>query len=179
MLKSNLPFIPDFYDTYINQVSDTIELSAALRDYGADFVAGEKDNLLALGNQVYAPGKWTVKDILQHMIDTERVFAYRALRFSRNDHTELAGMDQNLFASHTDANKRQLEDLLKEFAVVRESTILLYKSFNHEMMMREGSCFGKKTTVIALGFTIVGHVLHHMRILKERYYPLLDEKNRL
>lgn len=174
MLKSNLPFIPDFYDTYINQVSDTVELSTALREFGADYVTGEKKNFEALGDQVYAPGKWTVKDILQHMIDTERVFAYRALRFARNDKTELAGMDQDLFASHTFANDRTIDELLEEFAIVRQSTILLYESFTDQMLMREGVSFGRKTTVAALGFTIIGHVMHHMLILEERYFPLLD-----
>ncbi|MEK6481223.1 DinB family protein [Catalinimonas sp. 4WD22] len=179
MLKSNLPFIPDFYDTYINQIGDTIELSSALHEYGADFVTGEEKNFMALRDQVYAPGKWTVKDILQHVIDTERVFAYRALRFARNDHTELAGMDQRLFAANTNANERSVDELLYEFSVVRQSTIFLYKSFNQEMLKREGVCFGRKTTVGALGFTIVGHVLHHIKILKERYYPLLEGNSNL
>lgn len=174
MRKANLPFIPDFYDTYINKVEDHLDISAALEQYGAAWLMAEKDCLLMLKDRVYASGKWTVKDILQHMIDTERVFAYRALHFARNDKTELPGMDQEIFAAHTQASQREVEDLLHEFSVVRESTILLFRSFDDEMLLRAGVCYGKRTTVLALGFTIVGHALHHMRILKERYYPMLE-----
>lgn len=176
MLKSNLPFIPDFYDTYINKVDDQLDLSTALRQYAGAYLKAEQKQLQALGDRVYAPGKWTVNEILQHMIDTERVFAYRALRFARNDKTALPGMDQDLFAEHTTAKERKLEGLLEEFAVVRESTILLFNSFNAEMLMREGICDGKRTSVSALGFTIVGHMLHHMSILRERYYPMLEAR---
>ncbi len=175
MLKSNLPFIPDFYHTYINKVNDELKLNAALQKYDGDYLLAEKGKFLAIGNQVYSPGKWTVKDILQHIIDTERVFAYRVLHFARNDRTELPGMDQNLFAENTGADERNVEDLLEEYGVVRQSTILLFRSFNDEMLLREGVCFGKKMTVLALGFTIIGHVLHHLQVLKERYYPLIRE----
>lgn len=176
MRKSNLPFIPDFYDTYINKVGDTLDLANALEQFGGTYLAAESKFLIALGDQAYAPGKWTVKEVLQHMIDTERIFAYRALRFARNDQTVLPGMDQDLFAANTLANKREVEDLLHEFAVVRESTILLYRSFDDKMLLREGICSEKRTTVLALGFTIVGHVLHHKHILKERYYPMWESK---
>lgn len=173
MLKTELPYIPEFYDTYINQVEDKYDLQSALKAYGADYLNVEKEKFTLLGAITYAPGKWTVNDILQHVIDTERVFAYRALRFARNDHTELAGMDQNIFAAHTTANERSLAELLVEFSVLRQSTLLLFQSFNDEMLKREGVCFGKRITVAALGFAIVGHGIHHMNILKERYYPLL------
>lgn len=174
MRKSNLPFVPDFYDTYIQKVGDTLDLENALEQFGGEYFTADKKILLALGDQAYAPGKWTVKKVLQHMIDTERIFAYRALRFARNDQTELPGMDQDLFAANTLANKRGVEDLLHEFAVVRESTILLFASFDDKMLLREGICSEKRTTVLALGFTIVGHGLHHKHILKERYYPMLE-----
>ena len=117
----------------------------------------------------YAEGKWTIKQILQHLIDTERVFNYRALRFSRNDKTELQGFDQDDFDSTADANKRELQDLLYELYVLRISTIAMYQSFSDEMLTRIGIASENPMSVRALGYLTAGHSDHHMRVFQERY----------
>jgi len=117
----------------------------------------------------YAEGKWTIKDIIQHLIDSERVFSYRALRISRNDKTPLPGFDENNYVDNTNANSRSIQDLLTEMAVVRQSTLSLFKSFSQEQLSRTGIASANEVSVRALGFIIMGHQKHHMKIFKERY----------
>ena len=121
----------------------------------------------------YAEGKWTIKDIVLHLIDAERVFSYRALRYARNDKTELPGFDENAFATVANADNRTLMDLLTELSAVRHSTLLLFKSFDDLVMMRKGTASGNEMSVRALGFTIIGHQNHHQRIFEERYLDAL------
>ncbi len=117
----------------------------------------------------YEPDKWTMKDILAHITDDERVFCYRALRFARNDKTELPGVDQDLDAEFAGANDRDISDLLDEYTKVRDSSISLFKSFSEEMINRTGKASGFNVSVCALGYLIAGHELHHLNIIKERY----------
>jgi uncharacterized damage-inducible protein DinB len=117
----------------------------------------------------YAEGKWTIKDIIQHLIDVERIFAYRALRFSRGDTTELPGFDESAYADTAHANKRHLKDLLTELATVRQSTMQLFGSFDEEELLRRGVASNNMVSVRALGFIIIGHQNHHMKIFQERY----------
>jgi len=164
--------MPAYFDRYINLVED-IALVKALEKYGPTFLEAEKEKFEQLGDKVYAPGKWTIKDLLQHIIDAERVFAYRALRFSRNDKTELPGFDENSYAENTQVKDRSVADLLEEFGVVRQSTILFFKGLDDAALQREGIASGNKFSVLAIGFTLCGHLIHHMLVIKERYYPLL------
>lgn len=173
MKKSNINPMPEFFDRYINLVED-IDIIAAFGQYTPESVYAEIDKLTALGDQVYAPGKWTVKDILQHVIDNERIMSYRALRFSRNDDTALPGYEEELLADNTIANQRTVADLMEEFVLVRKSTVLLYRHMSDEMLLRNGTASGKKISALALGFVIIGHATHHMRVIRERYFPLLD-----
>ena len=145
-----------------------------MQKYDIEYLLEGKSTLKQIGHQVYAPGKWTIRDILQHVIDTERIFSYRALRIGRNDRTMLPGFDENLFASNAHGSSRKLDDLLYEFDVVRKSTIALYQSFSQEDLQREGFIFQSDISVLALGFTIAGHVVHHMSVIRERYYPLIQ-----
>ena len=117
----------------------------------------------------YAEGKWTIKDILQHLIDAERIFAYRALRFGRNDKTNLPGFEENDYAVKANAGKRSIQDLLTELAVVRQSTLSLFKSFSQEELLRIGIASDNPMSVRALGYVIIGHQNHHQRIFEERY----------
>jgi hypothetical protein len=172
MKRSEIKKMPEYYDRYIN-LCDDVAVTAALAIYGSPMFQKEKQALLQLGDNVYAPGKWTVKDTIQHIIDTERVFAYRAMRISRGDTTPLPGFDENMYAEHTTAATRTLEDLMEEFDVVRRSTILLYKSSTDGMLQNEGTASGKTISPLAIGFTIAGHAIHHMNVLRERYYPLI------
>jgi uncharacterized damage-inducible protein DinB len=117
----------------------------------------------------YAEGKWTIKEILAHVIDDERIYAYRALRFARNDATELPGFEQDAYAVYSGANRRGVESLLKEFAAVRRATVALFESLDEEALARSGVADGKRTTVRALAYHIAGHELRHVNVIKERY----------
>lgn len=117
----------------------------------------------------YAEGKWTIKEIIQHVIDTERIFAYRALRISRNDQTPLPGFDENDYVNNTQSNNRSLQDLLTELSAVRHSNIFLFKSFSNEQLERIGIASNAGISVRAIGFIIIGHQKHHQKIFEERY----------
>lgn len=117
----------------------------------------------------YAEGKWTIKEILQHIIDTERIFSYRALRFARNDKTALSGFDQNEFVINSDGAGRSIKDLLSELLTVRQSTLSLFKTFSEETLLKTGTASGNIMSVRAIGFIIIGHQNHHQNIFQERY----------
>ena len=120
-------------------------------------------------NFSYAEGKWTMKELIQHIIDTERIFSYRALCFARNDSTSLPGFDQDIFVENDNANDRDYYDLLDEMAVLRKSSVQLYKSFSDEALLRIGVASENKMSVRALGYLFSGHQIHHLNIVKERY----------
>jgi len=117
----------------------------------------------------YAPGKWTLKEILSHLIDDERIYVYRALRFARNDAAELPGFDQDHYALHSGANQRPIDALLDELTFVRHSTIAFFNSLDDASLLRTGIANGKRASVRALAYHIAGHELRHITIIKERY----------
>lgn len=117
----------------------------------------------------YAPGKWTIKEIVQHLIDSERIYAYRALRFARQDATELAGFEQDDYVAVADANRRSMADLAHEFAMVRNATVALFESFTAEMLEKEGVANKSRVTVASIGRVCVGHEIHHMDVIKSKY----------
>lgn len=120
-------------------------------------------------NEPYAAGKWTLKELLQHMIDTERIFNYRALAFARKEKGSLPGFDENEYVTNSHANNRSWIDLCNELIIVRKATEILFNSFTHEAIHSSGLSNNKPVTVLALGFIIVGHITHHKRIIEERY----------
>ena len=117
----------------------------------------------------YDTGKWTVKDILLHLIDCERIFQYRALRISRNDKTPLPGFEENDYAVQANAKNRSLENMLDEYKSVRKATVTLFESFTEEQFLLIGNASGRDISVRAIGYIILGHELHHIKIIKERY----------
>lgn len=117
----------------------------------------------------YADDKWTIKEVLQHIIDTERIFAYRILAISRGEQTPLPGFDENEYAKASMADNRNWLSLTEEFKAVRKSTDLMLLSFNEEQLNKSGITNGSPNTSIAIAFAVFGHVLHHIEILKERY----------
>ena len=117
----------------------------------------------------YAPGKWTIKEVLVHIIDDERIYAYRALRFARNDKTELPGFEQDDYTRYSNANSRDIQDIMEEYEAVRNSTIALFKQFDEEVLSRSGTANKNHVTVRALGYHIAGHEMHHLNIIKEKY----------
>ena len=172
MTRSDLFPMPDFFDRYINLVDD-IDLMDALAQTARFENLLSLETLEALGDRVYAPGKWISKDILQHIIDNERIMSYRALRFARNDQTPLPGYDEDPFAQFAHASRRTLPDLYDEYALVRQSTLALFRNFDEEMLLRSGIASNREISVLALGFVLVGHPIHHVNIIRERYLPLL------
>ena len=117
----------------------------------------------------YAEGKWTIKEILQHVVDDECIYLYRALRFARNDATELPGFDQDHYARYSGANQREVGDILHEFGLLRQLTVAFFNSLDDAALTRSGVADGKRVSVRALAYHIAGHELRHRNIIKERY----------
>jgi uncharacterized damage-inducible protein DinB len=121
------------------------------------------------GNYKYAEGKWTVKEVVGHMMDVERIFAYRALCIARGEKQPLPGMEQNSYVAQGNFNKRQLFDLNYEYRLLRESNILLFGGFDKSVLQNRGTASGFEVTVLALMFMTAGHEKHHLNILLEKY----------
>ena len=166
-LRPQADEFPIFYKGYIDTVGDDVlaelENQIELLPKFLSTISEEKA-LFA-----YAEGKWTIKEVLGHMLDTERIMSYRALRFARQDATALPGFDENDYVKHAHFDDRTLQSLVDEFIVLRKSTMYLLKSFNQEELNRSGISNDKPITVRALIFILAGHVNHHQHILKERY----------
>ena len=120
-------------------------------------------------NFAYETGKWTVKEVVGHVLDTERIMAYRALSFARGEKQPLPGFEQDDYVAEGNFSLRTLSELISEFNLARESNMILFKSFTNDMLKRSGIANGYKMTVLALLYIIAGHEKHHIKILKERY----------
>lgn len=158
----------EFVATYI-QALENVELIEELEISLHDFIRFVQNIPMDKFDYRYAEGKWTIKDIIQHIVDAERIFGYRALRISRNDQTLLSGFNENNYVENTNANSRSIQDLLTEFSAVRHSNLLLFKSFSDEQLARIGIASNHPISVRALGFLIIGHLKHHQRVFQERY----------
>jgi hypothetical protein len=168
MTKSDIAVMPGFFDRYIKLAPD-IDLIEALTAGASLDPLFPAQTMESLGEYRYAPGKWTAKDIIQHLIDTERIMAYRSLRFARNDQTKLPGFEEDDFAQQAGASRRTIADLYEEYALQRQSTIALFRSFDAEMLQRTGICFNQTISVLSIGFVLVGHPIHHANVVRERY----------
>jgi uncharacterized damage-inducible protein DinB len=157
-----------FNATYI-KAAGNVEMIEELEICLHDFIRFVQNIPLDKFDYRYAEGKWTIKDIIQHIIDTERIFAYRALRISRNDQTPLPGFEENDYVANTDANSRSIQDLLAEFSAVRYTTLFLFKSFSEEQLARIGIASNNQISVRAISFIIIGHQKHHQKVFQERY----------
>ena len=170
MLLSELPtsdYNP-YYHTYITALGEVSLM---------DVLVNGEEEFLSLMEQIpedrlsffYAEGKWTLAEVLMHILDAERIFQYRALRFARYDKADLPGFDQDLFVPYSNAGVRTIPDLMAEYKAVRDSTITLFRSFDEDVLKRKGVASGSPMSVGAMGFIICGHQAHHLRIIKERY----------
>jgi len=117
----------------------------------------------------YEEGKWTVKEVIQHIMDTERIFAYRALRFARQDKTPLSGFEQDDYVPTSQANTRDFKSLLNEYKAIRQATIAMFENFSDDMLTSIGEASGSNMSVRALGFVTIGHEMHHCNVIRERY----------
>lgn len=159
---------PPYYGTYINQVAgaDALPVLVAQRDSTARFLAGIPE---ARAGYRYAEGKWSIREVIGHLSDAERIFAYRMLRFARADETPLPGFDENQYVPAGDFVRRSLADLAAEFAAVRDGTLALAQSLDSVAIARRGLASGKSISVGSLAWVIAGHEAHHLRVIRERY----------
>ncbi len=168
MPRPDLSRVPEFYHKYIGLVKED-DLMQALKNNTASFLSFLKSIPAEKYDYRYADGKWTIKEVIQHIIDAERIFSYRALRFARKDATPLPGFDENLFAINAKADKRNWNDLVDEFAAVRKATEILFASFDEEQLESEGNSNNHSNYVLGIGFISVGHCSHHRKVIEERY----------
>jgi DinB superfamily len=159
---------PDFYNTYINAVSEE-SVPEALQKNTRRFLKLLKQVPGKKINYAYAEGKWTIKELLQHVVDAERVFSFRALSFARKDPNALPGFDENTWAITAKAPKRKWNDLVDEFKALRAANEFFFASLDDDQLQQTGTANNNVINVVALGFICAGHVAHHMRIIKERY----------
>lgn len=157
-----------YYGTYLKKTNN-LDLKKALRD-NRDTVMSYLKSIPNDKYEVrYAEGKWTIKEIILHVIDTERIFSYRALCIARQEQTSLPGFDQDNYVTPSKANEREFESLLEEYMTVRQATISLFDSFDDEMLTQTGTASNHTISVRALGFILMGHENHHCDIISERY----------
>lgn len=157
-----------FYKNYITELGevDLIETLTDSHHLLIEIISKLPEDKL---NYSYAKGKWTIKELLQHLIDTERILSYRALRFSRNDLTDIPGFNEDFYVKNSNGKTRSKKSLLNEFSLVRNSTIALFISFSDKMLTNIGTANNSEMSVRALGFVIAGHQTHHFKILQEKY----------
>ena len=157
-----------FYQTYVDVLGD-VELfdilQRQLKNF-PQFLESLPDEKL---NYAYAEGKWTIVEALVHILDTERVFQYRVLRFMRGDKTPLPGFDQDLYVSNLNAERRTKESIIEEYKAIRRSTIALFSNMNGKALYNKGIASDSLMSVAALGFIICGHQKHHRNVIRERY----------
>jgi arsenate reductase-like glutaredoxin family protein len=165
---------PPYFETYLKRLPDT-DILALLAEQVKTLASLFENLEEEAAEKGYAEGKWSLKELLQHMLDTERIMAYRALCFSRKETTMLSGFEEDNYALNSDANRRSLADILAEYRLLRQSTITLFKSFSPEMLMREGKANNAQCSVRAIAWIIAAHENHHLHIIRTRY--LLQEVN--
>lgn len=165
--------MPQYFDRYINLVAD-IELAQAFDESIEQLHSLDANLLTKLDGARYAPDKFTVKDIFQHTIDFERILSYRALLFARREGSIPQGIDENLLAAKMKANRRTIYELIDELKIVRASTKSMFESFDDEMLSNTGINWKYEIPVLGMGFAIIGHQIHHLKIIEEKYHPLAN-----
>lgn len=175
MKRSELSPMPAYFDRYINKCDD-IELLDAIQTSIDELALLPLHELKAVGDRVYAPGKWTVRDILQHMIDAERIFMYRALAFARGEEQALPSFEEDEYAVAANASQRRLESLLDELRLSHLSFKAMFSSFTPEMLSKTGKGFKGEYSVASIGFCVPGHQRWHFDIIREKYLPLVKQQ---
>src|SRR5688572_5626455 len=168
MSKPNIRDYPSHFGGYINQVPED-DLGQAFSNQGKILPAFFSSIREEKSLHTYAEGKWTLREMLQHIIDAERIFNYRALCISRKESVSLPSFDENDYAANSNANKRSWQSLIDEFFHLRISTEDLYKNFTEEMLVQKGMVNNKPINVMSFGFITIGHVYHHKKVVEERY----------
>jgi len=158
----------EYYEKYVSLIDDTDLLSTLEEQMREtrDLFAGFPEER---GSHAYADGKWTVKEVISHLLDGERIFAYRLLRIARGDETPLEGFEQDGYIENSHANERTFNDLLCEFGELRAANLRLMRSMDDADWQRGGTASGSPVTARALAFIMAGHVQHHLNIIRECY----------
>lgn len=172
MKLSDINPMPEYYDRYI-RLAPHVELSEALEDSIRQLIDLDRSLLARLDGRTYAPDKWTVKDIIQHLADVERIMTYRTLMFARGDKTPPRGFDQDLLIANAKANEKTVDELIEDLKAVRAATKSLFRSFDDEALLNTGTNWKYEVSVLAMGFMLVGHQIHHLKIIEEKYHPLI------
>ena len=168
MTKPDIDAVPLFYKGYVENMKE-MDVMEALTQSSKVALQLFRSIPEEMGAYRYAPEKWSIKELLNHMMDAERIFAYRALRFARNDKTPLHGFEENDYAPQANAHARTITQLTDEMERLRLSTIDLYASFTPEMLKRDGVANNNWLSVLNLGYVIAGHETHHRKVISERY----------
>lgn len=181
MTKKDITTLHDIHPWHERYIKLTDDLSPldALEKHRSLFTTGDIIQMDLVGDQTYAPGKWTIRDILQHLVDTERILSCRALCIARNEQADLPNYDEAAYAPYTNASNRTITDLLEEFELLRRATIILFRNFNQDNFKRVGTTAGKNISVLALAYVLAGHPLHHLRLIRSHYLPLLQKQLRI
>lgn len=158
----------EYYETYISKVPD-VPILEVLQNNFKQYLELLEQLPVEKWNYKYAPGKWTIKELMIHICDAERVFAYRLLRVGRNDKIPLPGFDQDEYTPHYHAEKRSAESVIEEYKSVRSATLSLLSSLDDEALARVGTASDWPVSGLALAFMIAGHEIHHFNILQDRY----------
>ncbi|MDP2176048.1 MAG: DinB family protein [Bacteroidota bacterium] len=168
ILKPNHSDAPSYYHYYFDLVKEEDLLTALETNYSETIqfmssISKHKENYS------YAYGKWTIKEVFRHIIDTEKILAYRAFRFSRFDNIDLAGFDENEYIAKIQHTHYDLKDLIEEFINLRKSTINMFKPMTEDMLNFKGTANNMSVTARGIGFMIVGHAVHHCQVVKSKY----------
>lgn len=159
---------PEYYQSYIERIPEgdafsLLELGLKETLKSLVMVSEEK------ANEAYAEGKWSIKEVIQHIIDTERIYAFRALSFARGENNAIRGYDHNEYAAASNANRRSLKELLEELKRLRASTVDLFKSFSDDMLQAKGNTNDLEMTAEQIMYILIGHELHHVWVLEQKY----------
>jgi uncharacterized damage-inducible protein DinB len=159
---------PEYYNHYVGLVKEgnILELLFSEHMETMELLTSLDEETLAFR---YAPGKWTIREVTQHIMDTERILGYRALCFARGEQASLPGFDENLYATNSNANRRKIDDMVRDLSVARASTTELFKSFDAEQLLRTGTANNKKVSVRSILYFLLGHEIHHRNVIGERY----------
>lgn len=174
MRKSTIKRLPDYFDYYIN-LNEDIDLEEAFNKSLNQIDELELDKIKRIGLNTYAEGKWSINKIIQHIADWERIWCYRTLLSIRNEGTIPPGHDHIIMADHSNADKVKIEKLITELRVVRKSTIALFDTFDTSILESDCHFNDNKMSILAMGFNIIGHQIHHFKIIEDRYFPLVDQ----
>lgn len=174
MKKSDITNFPKYFDYYIN-LNEDIELEDSFSKSLKQLDEIDIQRMNEIGLQVYQEGKWTINKILQHITDWERIWCYRTLLFARQEGTIPVSLEEQTLAQNCNADELTIAQLIAELRAVRLSTKAMFDTFNQNILQTNCKTQTYEMSVLAMGFNIIGHQIHHLSIIKERYYPLLKK----